>query len=785
MYLYFIVICMTLVAQALGYSDTNCTLDVVNKKEFESRIIGYLDSKSDTVLLEYDLDFSHVGSDFDLVNRTNPIAFQPWRWYRAKGIASTGILLNQYRPYGKILNMINKKFTVPLIDHPKGCLYNISRDDMEMYINAFLLDDFKIHVDDLRTSVKLSTDVAICTAQIIGANYSLELALWCCEYEIHNEVNCYIVKMSTIFSVTKGCVSMLMLIACLYIPLLFPVNRTREVREGALQTLPRENQRSLRFQFKDFLSKDVKKESISEKDITSLPAFYSSIKSKAKDKIYTAEIIDVTLKVVNDGYIHCGQTVLSGFGSLIYHLFNSLACSGHYREDSKNSIKRRCCSALLRLLFFFVFFIAPYSFNTYLEVENYNTDLAIALRERGTNDEDFSVELLLFLEMGLMNAIVIAALSYDALKGDNFQNALRNLRVNLHHSWKKTIQLMKQCWCGSACYVFLPLYLALCFFIILMSLVYNSPANLIFLDMFPFKEARKRYPIGNAIVVQLFFGTIFFSFTYPSIFIADLFFTCTALVMFNAPFISTILSGVALFFLYLKKFVTKIGNELDENLQNLVILIKHETALPALTENILPAINDNDLPINTNEDESYSVYFLPIATEEYDKVNLKVDRSRLHVEVSGCIPFILKRNEICVSKRLLMYMTYANITKSLLQCLVIMIFLATVVSTVIALGTYEYISTSYQILITLVTGIVPLVVQMLSGGESEGSKSKRPIREIKSAVVESLSSYVEKIEIADLNLQNWRDVERKSDNVDLIVTSSDSEGNNGEGYHLI
>ncbi|KAK6993676.1 hypothetical protein BgiMline_010235, partial [Biomphalaria glabrata] len=78
MYLYFIVICMTLVAQALGYSDTNCTLDVVNKKEFESRIIGYLDSKSDTVLLEYDLDFSHVGSDFDLVNRTNPIAFQPW-----------------------------------------------------------------------------------------------------------------------------------------------------------------------------------------------------------------------------------------------------------------------------------------------------------------------------------------------------------------------------------------------------------------------------------------------------------------------------------------------------------------------------------------------------------------------------------------------------------------------------------------------------------------------------------------------------------------------------------
>ncbi|KAK6993677.1 hypothetical protein BgiMline_010236, partial [Biomphalaria glabrata] len=98
-------------------------------------------------------------------------------WYRAKGIASTGILLNQYRPYGKILNMINKKFTVPLIDHPKGCLYNISRDDMEMYINAFLLDDFKIHVDDLRTSVKLSTDVAICTAQIIGANYSLELAL--------------------------------------------------------------------------------------------------------------------------------------------------------------------------------------------------------------------------------------------------------------------------------------------------------------------------------------------------------------------------------------------------------------------------------------------------------------------------------------------------------------------------------------------------------------------------------------------------------------------------------
>ncbi|KAK6993678.1 hypothetical protein BgiMline_010238, partial [Biomphalaria glabrata] len=166
------------------------------------------------------------------------------------------------------------------------------------------------------------------------------------------------------------------------------------------------------------------------------------------------------------------------------------ACSGHYREDSKNSIKRRCCSALLRLLFFFVFFIAPYSFNTYLEVENYNTDLAIALRERGTNDEDFSVELLLFLEMGLMNAIVIAALSYDALKGDNFQNALRNLRI---------------------------------------------------------------------------------------------------------------------------------GNELDENLQNLVILIKHETALPALTENILPAINDNDLPINTNEDESYSVYFLPIATEEYDK----------------------------------------------------------------------------------------------------------------------------------------------------------------------
>uniref|UniRef100_A0A2C9M1P2 Uncharacterized protein n=1 Tax=Biomphalaria glabrata TaxID=6526 RepID=A0A2C9M1P2_BIOGL len=176
MNLYFIVIYMNLIIQAHGHSNKSCNLEVVNKFEFESEILGYLDINSDTMIIEYDLDFSHVGSDFDLANRTNPNAIHPWRWYRTKGIASKRILYNQFSLFRVLLRMMNKKFKVYLTANPPGCLDNIGQDEIEANIRNLLLNDFEIPVKELRTSVTFSTDVAICTAHDIGTNYSIEPA---------------------------------------------------------------------------------------------------------------------------------------------------------------------------------------------------------------------------------------------------------------------------------------------------------------------------------------------------------------------------------------------------------------------------------------------------------------------------------------------------------------------------------------------------------------------------------------------------------------------------------
>uniref|UniRef100_A0A2C9KGG4 C-type lectin domain-containing protein n=1 Tax=Biomphalaria glabrata TaxID=6526 RepID=A0A2C9KGG4_BIOGL len=74
--------------QCISSTPFPCTFKLLYNKTFVDNIVQYLDQDSYTVILEYILNLTNVGPDFDLVKRTSPDAFQPWRWFRTQGKAS-------------------------------------------------------------------------------------------------------------------------------------------------------------------------------------------------------------------------------------------------------------------------------------------------------------------------------------------------------------------------------------------------------------------------------------------------------------------------------------------------------------------------------------------------------------------------------------------------------------------------------------------------------------------------------------------------------------------------
>ncbi|XP_055883596.1 uncharacterized protein LOC129926001 [Biomphalaria glabrata] len=188
MLLFIILSVMTSLSLVTCQTDQECKLEVVNRKDFEEKIVIYLSEDSKSLLIEYNLTISSRGNITDWNNIADSTSIEPWRWFRAKGDEIIRFLLIYDRIFlGSVFfYKIYKYFPVDLVDHPDGCLQNISTTETSSFIMRALIEDFGIRFEDLRTSSKLYKEPFICTTRRDnGKTYK-----WCCKNDLHNEIVC-------------------------------------------------------------------------------------------------------------------------------------------------------------------------------------------------------------------------------------------------------------------------------------------------------------------------------------------------------------------------------------------------------------------------------------------------------------------------------------------------------------------------------------------------------------------------------------------------------------------
>ncbi|KAH9510147.1 hypothetical protein Btru_043586 [Bulinus truncatus] len=211
--------------QSTSSTPAACTFKLVNNKTFVDNVVQYFDHESYTVILEYYLNFTNVGTDFDLVKRASPDAFQPWRWFRTQGLASSQLLLIYHYYYGflKPLMAIGiSEIRVDLAVSPKDCFDKVKREDLEPLMRDYLLQDFHIDSKTAKHSFKYSDDVEICTARIANNGGWGRLLYRCCGYDSDNLLYCHDVFEDGWVWALRVFIVVLTIFLCLYMPVLIP-----------------------------------------------------------------------------------------------------------------------------------------------------------------------------------------------------------------------------------------------------------------------------------------------------------------------------------------------------------------------------------------------------------------------------------------------------------------------------------------------------------------------------------------------------------------------------------
>ncbi|KAK0063925.1 hypothetical protein Bpfe_006610 [Biomphalaria pfeifferi] len=292
---------------------SNCTLVVENEEEFDEDIIDYISDDSLTEIIQYELDFSSLGPDFNLRNRTNPLACEPEIWYRVKDKEKARLLLAHKGHLFKLfLSNVYKETKVRLTTTPPGCIHNISVNEMEKFIRDFLLNDFQIAKKTFRSFISISDFAKICTAH--QANDS-DKEYWCCTYDLHNRIVCEHIGKDAMFEVASNFVAALILMLYLYSPLLIPHS------SGASTKL---NEEPLIIPIVDDLTIDIntKKMTIggNEVDINKtakMTQFQSWYKSQTGSGNISLHEYGVVLKEKKVSFVKEGDPVITTFWSLI------------------------------------------------------------------------------------------------------------------------------------------------------------------------------------------------------------------------------------------------------------------------------------------------------------------------------------------------------------------------------------------------------------------------------------------------------------------------------------
>ncbi|KAI8771669.1 hypothetical protein BgiBS90_027204 [Biomphalaria glabrata] len=171
-------------------TDQQCRLEVSNKTAFENKIVDYIKEDATFMIIEYNLTITSNGNLSDWYNISDPFSIEPWRWYRAKGANMTRLLLMYNKILFGHLLFFDTFADIPvnLVDHPSGCLANISTTDMYSFIMRAVVEDFGVRFENLRTSEKLYQNPYVCTSrrdELTESKYK-----WCCKRDLHDDIVC-------------------------------------------------------------------------------------------------------------------------------------------------------------------------------------------------------------------------------------------------------------------------------------------------------------------------------------------------------------------------------------------------------------------------------------------------------------------------------------------------------------------------------------------------------------------------------------------------------------------
>ncbi|KAK0063923.1 hypothetical protein Bpfe_006608 [Biomphalaria pfeifferi] len=622
-------------------TDQECRLEVSNKTAFENKIVDYIKEDATFMIIEYNLTITSNGNLTDWYIISDSFSIEPWRWYRAKGANMTRLLLM----YNKILFgyflFIDTYKTIPVnvVDHPSGCLENISTTDMSSVIMRAVVEDFGVRFENLRTSEKLYQNPYACTSrkdEISGSKYK-----WCCKHDLHDEIVCepvqeYNIALIVIYIFAAVVVWLLFL----YSPYLLQTDKKLIYESVSLEGFFPEKPSTSAASPKADSSKADSSKADSPKTV--------SLKSDCDSLETNSPMADSPkFKIKLNSYFEKDQPLPIGIFDFLRSQFNCRS------DDSQKNEEFPCSKLLGRLSIVIIFFTCPpvVLYIRYISIPN-NPAISGGF----------------FIIIFLLTLIVLFfAICYETrMRCTNSFNELSETNFGCFYYIPKEATIEKP----------------RCSFNIPMATIISStcgvPLN---------KDSKEKTVACCGLNGFLLFLSLLA--TVPACALTFVLVTAVVVIMYKVTFIYTIVSGIAAFLVYLRQ---KVNEERKQ----------HERCQKIITEKIENYITASNM---TKVDKN--VYFYKEGETFSTMSSMKGS-----VTVKGCIPFLVLSQKIYIKDSVLFHFLRFEQKKLLCYFFMAAGFITIIILLVIFINSMDFISPSIQVLVTVFTSIIPLLLKI-------------------------------------------------------------------------
>ncbi|KAI8771649.1 CAunnamed protein product [Biomphalaria glabrata] len=769
--------------QCISSTPFPCTFKLLYNKTFVDNIVQYLDQDSYTVILEYILNLTNVGPDFDLVKRTSPDAFQPWRWFRTQGKASSQLLLIYHYYYGLLKPMMAvsiSELRVDLVVSPKDCFSNVTREDAEVMIRNYLLQDFNIDSKTAKHSFKYSDDVEICTARI-GSNAGWgKLIYRCCGCDSDDSLYCHDVSEDGWVWALKVFIVVLTVFFCLYMPVLIP-------KAYIVSTYSYDPKDDLKFQI--VITKNAERycnlESaalIQSSCLKHMKAFLEEVKKLEIDHMTTVSVKKLELSISEEKiFVENGQTVKT-----LRALFNGLIrCKIQRSEPVKECCNTpacgtHCCTkcprwsswlrALRTILVLSILALpsVPFMYAMCVNGLDYQV-LSQAFREKGLKSTfDFytgpivgkvivGFVSVMYVLHGLIIVIdgasnrSINKLYTEVLNEDGKKERVRRRMQLMQRIIKKGCLPVKRfgaifvpCWILMV--LLSPLPVLLTFLIsspmvqVIIQLVKRILLRARMLKDNP-KSAMRMY---NRCEMFLFFFTAIFMvvvLTFGANFLVHVLVMTIVMIVVEAELMYRVLPVVFIMVIYIRDSYSTIGKKFDAFLGTIFNYVSNKQIDEMRREAFKPSDEQENKIFNIPAD--IDVQSNPSDENTADETTVTVSPSKkrhpkltplfdlkdgaLRFKMKQFLVFLDNNDNLYISKKFLFHCSTVDCTgapgtlgenyiNATMEFFKIGVFILFIFLVIMAYGSIYYISPTNHLFITLITGLIPLIIKNIFSG---------------------------------------------------------------------